>query len=430
MNYPAYLIGGGNPVIVAWFWVLVGLFMFVTSFFMARKLFGVFPAIVYVSIIAAKLVPKSSEIFEPMAIYFVMPFFLYMIIQYVKTKKLSFLVGHLIALSIFIHLSIGIGLQFLILSTAIISFVIIRSRKWKHLLSFIVLPVSLINLIVFDIKYGFGMTKALFSTGGATKFFVTIPEWIDDRMRHMVSLELLNNTTFLWLPIFVLVMFFTFLSIKNDKKQRPIYILFLIYYFGYLALSFFNKGLLLTHYMFLLIPLTSLWVVSFLKGKYKVIFIPILATIFLLNLQYAIGFTNSLKTSYIGRAQDSWVGLLNVAKNISSSQEGKEFGYYVFAPDSYAYQPRYAMIYGFKKYGAKSFEYEKLDTTLVIAQAPPKNDKYKDYKWWVKVPVGIVKDPVGKTSFPNGYTVLKYNLTENEKRVEHDKAIELGIHFR
>ena len=429
-NYPAYLIGQGNPVIVAWFWVFVSLIVFITSFFMVRKLFGTIAASFYVLIIAAKLVPKSSEIFEPMAMYWVMPVFLFTIIEYVRTKKLMYLIGHIISLSIFIHLSIGIGLQFLILSFTIIFYIVFESRKWKHLLSFLIIPVSLINIILFDIKYGFGMTKALLGTGSATRFFVSIPDWIGGRVHHATSLQLLDSQNFLWIPIFLTVMFFTYLSIKKDKKSRHIYILFLLYYFGYMTLSYFNKGILLVHYIYLLIPFTAMWLVSFLNGKYKTAFIPIVLVVLLLNIQFAQNFTKNLKASYIGKVQDSWVGLSNTARDIAKTYEGKEFGYYVFAPDAYAYQPRYAMLYHFKKEGAKAFEYKKMETTLVIAQAPPSNDKYMDYKWWVKVPVRIANEPKSIKDFPNGYKVLEYKLTKDEQKIPHDITIELGIHFR
>src|SRR3989344_1659117 len=42
INYPAYVIGNGNPVVVAWFWGLLECFFLLASFYMVRKLFGTF----------------------------------------------------------------------------------------------------------------------------------------------------------------------------------------------------------------------------------------------------------------------------------------------------------------------------------------------------------------------------------------------------
>ena len=49
-------------------------------------------------------------------------------------------------------------------------------------------------------------------------------------------------------------------------------------------------------------------------------------------------------------------------------ERGKEFGYYVFAPDAYAYQPRYAMLYGFKKNNTKAYEYKTKAKAQTISQ--------------------------------------------------------------
>src|SRR3989344_1542324 len=40
INYPAYLLGDGNPVIVAWFWIVLGCMFLLSGFYMTRKLFG------------------------------------------------------------------------------------------------------------------------------------------------------------------------------------------------------------------------------------------------------------------------------------------------------------------------------------------------------------------------------------------------------
>ena len=51
INYPAYVLGNGNPVIVAWFWVGLGIIFLITSFFIVKKLFGILPAAVFVCFI-------------------------------------------------------------------------------------------------------------------------------------------------------------------------------------------------------------------------------------------------------------------------------------------------------------------------------------------------------------------------------------------
>src|SRR4029077_19977451 len=113
------------------------------------------------------------------------------------------------------------------------------------------------------------------------------------------------------------------------------------------------KGVLLLHYTLLLVPITSLWLTSFLTGKYKYIFLPIIIVVFLINLQYTSAVVNSPNWAN-GHDFNSWKGMTEVANEVVKQEKGNEFGYFVYAPDAYAYQPRYAMIYNFKIANANS----------------------------------------------------------------------------
>lgn len=194
-------------------------------------------------------------------------------------------------------------------------------------------------------------------------------------------------------------------------------------------MSFFNKGVLLFHYIYLLIPLTILWLVSFLGTKYRIFFLPLVGIVFYFNFNYIRGQINS-QGSFTGNDYNSWKGLSAVASKVISMQQGEEFGYFVFAPDAFAYQPRYAMIYHFKRSSVKAFEYTKKPITYIIAAPPPPNNPYMTHVWWRKIPVRISSEPVETKKFANGFTIEKFNLSTDEQRLPHDKTIELGINFR
>lgn len=431
LNYPAYLIGSGNPVSQAWFWIFIEVVFLISSFYIAKKLFNTFAGLGFALLLSARLVPHMNGVFHSEATFFFMPVFFFSMYEYLKTKKWGFLALHLFFLDFLIQLNIGVGLPLFILSLPLILWFIYKKKLYRHLFLFFLIPLFLVNLILFDIKHNFQMTKALIGTGGALKLFITIQDWIFNRIQNTISLELLDNSQ-RFMPflvvIFIAVLGISIVQIKHSKKERLLYSLLLFYYFGYLILSVFNKGILLFHYVYVLIPLTYLWLSSFLRGKYIVLFGIIIGAVYIINLTAALNFKHSLEVDFMGKNYNSWKGLSESAKYVISEEKGREFGYFVFAPDSFAYQPRYAMLYNFKGSGGR--EYVKKQTTYVIAQPPPTNDIYMDYKWWVEVPVGIIKKPSGIKKFPNGYTVLRYTLTSEEQKIPHDKSIELGIHFR
>lgn len=431
INYPAYVLGDGNPVVVAWFWIFLECIFLITGFYMARKLFGTFPAFAFIALTSAQMIFYMGRIFHAEATIFFIPMLFFTICMYIKSKKNLYLALHILALAILIQLEIGVGLQFLMLSMPLIVLFIYKRKLWKHLLTFALFPIFLSNLILFDLRNDLRMTKAIFSTGASFHFFITLQSWLENRFNNTISLQLFNNgvnNLFVYI-VFALVVIVTISLIKNRSKYKHIYLLLLFYYFGYMILSFFNKGILLHHYVYLLIPLTTLWIVSFLATKYRILFLPFIAIIFYLSFTLAKSYIISTG-SILGTDYNSWKSLSSVAKSIIDSQQNKEFGYFVFAPDALAYQPRYAMTYNFKKAHAKAFEYTKKPTTYIIAAPPPRDDPYMTHVWWRKVQVKISSEPAETKRFPNGFTIEKFNLTMDEQNIPHVKDIELGIHFR
>lgn len=432
INYPSYVIGNGNPVVVAWFWVFLEAIFLLTSFYMVKKLFSTLVAFVYVLLISIRVVPHINGVFHSEAIFFFMPMFFFTICMYAKSKKKIYLALHLLALAILIQLNVGIGMQFAMLSTLFVLWFIIRHKLYKHFFAFFLMPLFLLNFILFDIRHGFAMAKALFATGIASKFFISMQSFIENRINNIISMQIFeqnSGNTLISYVVFTFIIIFTILQIRSINKHRQIFFFFAFYYFGYIFLSIFNKGILLFHYVYLIIPLSTLWLVSFLGTKYRLFFLPLIAIVFFANFNMVRGQISG-QGEYVGNTVNSWKGLSNVASEIVGLQKGKEFGYFVFAPDALAYQPRYAMIYNFKKAGVKAFEYTKKSTTYIIAAPPPPDDPYMTHVWWRKVPVKISSEPAETKKFPSGFTIEKFNLNEEEQRVPHDKTIELGIHFR
>ena len=431
MNYPAYILGHGNPVVVAWFWLLLGAIFFITSFYFVKKLFNTTAALFYVLLLEVGIGPHLNGLFQAEVPAFFMPAFIYTIFKYINTKKPLYLVFHLIITAIIIQLNIGVGPSLFMLSALVIFWFVIRERLWKHLLAFVVIPVGLVNFIVFDLRHNFGLTKAVITMMSVSKLLIPLNYFIEDRLRNTISLQIFQNGYWwMYLTIFTLVMIFTFLLLRSNTKYKTIYIILMYYYFGFMLSTISSKGILLIHFVYHLIPLTLLWLVSFLAGKYRLIFLPIVCIVFLINLNFFVGSSAALRDSFIGKNQDSWISLSTVAKKVISEQKGKSFGYFVFSPDSFAYQPRYAMIYNFKANNAAASEYAKEDTTYIIAAPPPPNDIYMNQDWWIRARLEITKKPDQIIKMPSGFTIEKFNLTSLEQKIPFDKGIELGISWR
>lgn len=431
VNYPMYLLANGDPVAIEWFWIFLSLIFLFTSFHIAQKFFGTLPAMWYTLLISLAFASHISGTFHSEVTFFLIPGFLFSMIGYIKSGKGNYLLLHFILTAILIQLNIGVGVPLAVLSIALVLALIYKRSSWKHMLYLSLMPVLLLNFIIFDIRHNFQMSKVFLKTMGNSPMLIPISFWLQDRINNTVSLQLINNgNQILLLTIFIIIMFFTFIEFRKNKKNKTIYFSFLFYYFGYMLLTFTNKGVILVHLVYFLIPLTTLWLVSFLSGRYKIVFLPIVLIVFTLNLNSLIGYIKDTQNNFMDKNINSWRGLSAVSEKIIKKQKNKEFGYFVYAPDAYAYQPRYAMIYNFKKSNSKAFEYTKKQTTYVIAAPPPPDNPYMGHEWWIKNMVKISRRPVHVEKLSNGFVIEEFKLNEEEQKIPFEETINLGLHFR
>jgi len=59
---------------------------------------------------------------------------------------------------------------------------IVKYKKWNHLLAFLVFPILMGNFIVFDVRHGLTITKGLLSLGKSSQFLLPFSAWIQNRM--------------------------------------------------------------------------------------------------------------------------------------------------------------------------------------------------------------------------------------------------------
>lgn len=431
LNYPAYLTGNGNPVTVAWFWVFIGVVYLSTTFILFRKIIGTTSSLLATSILSVAFIFTANNNFGQITTIYFMPYFLYTIYKYIGTKKMKYLLLHFIMIGIIFHMNVGVGILIGILSAALTVFLIIKNKQWIHLTALLVLPLVLANFIIFDFRHDLNMTKAILNMGGSKEFIIPLNSWIQNRVEHLISMQIFTrNAGFLTLITFVLIMVFTFLEIKYKSRLKNLFLLLIFYYFGYMLLTYFNKGILLIDHVYPLTAISAIWLAALSSGRYKNIFILLILIILVFNFLNAFNFTFQSQNTYIGKNPDSWTTLKNVAQYVTGQQKDKEFGYFVYSPDSYAYQQRYAMGYVFKNAKARSMEYAKKPVTYVIAARPPKNNPYMKEEWWIKNEAKINEKPAEIKQFPGGYKVYKFNLSASSQNIPHDPNIELGIHFR
>lgn len=433
LNYPAYLIGGGNPITVAWYWIiLTGLFIY-SCYFVGKKLFNEHAGYLFALMTSLYMFFHIDEYFNPIGAMFLIPINFYLIVMYLRKYQLKYLILYVIISGFIIQLELAIGIPLFALSIFLLLFKLLKSNRKKHLWAIFLIALPLSNFILFDLRHEFLITNSVLrylspESGDAVKYNYLYMFY--DRAKLMIiNVEILRFD-----PLYrntitgVIFIFFLILQIK-DNKYRSIYFLFLYFYVGFFVMSLINKGPILYFYFFPFFPFVFLIFSSFITSRYKNIFLIIFFIIYLLNLYSVYDDITSSKRS-IGVSETSWKFLNTMANNVYSGNE-KSFGYFVYTPDVIGYGPKYALKYEQTVHKDKeAFYFQKKPITYIIVAPPAENNPYLSYEWWKTQRVMIDKKPVSSTTFKNGYRIEKYELTDDEVKIPFDPGIDPGLSFR
>ena len=185
LNLPAFLIGGGNPTIIGWFWLLLYIINIYTVYLVGKKIFDKEVGIVAALIATVVTAHSASSLFNPFGAVMLSPIFLYLFYRYFDRHELKYLISSLFVLGLIIQFQMAFGLPILFLTLPVLIYSVIKSKKLFHLSSYLILLIPLSTFILFDIKHQFLQTRSVikFMSGGESPGVVSI----GDRVHLMLT---------------------------------------------------------------------------------------------------------------------------------------------------------------------------------------------------------------------------------------------------
>lgn len=431
LTYPAYGIGRGNPVVVGWYWVILAVGGVVAGFFVAKKLFGKQPAWAFALMFSLYLTFHTRSFSHPSAAMLLVPVWFFLFVRYIQSSKKVFLISHIVLSGILIQLELAVGTPLTLLSIVALIWHIRKKRRYTHLLFLGILPLTLINFFIFDLRHDHILfTKLLDFVGPKQEGEIFhYAKYIGERVWLLFSSPEILRRDPGYRNFFLFLFLLVFLAFQiRQNKYRPIYFSFLFFYTGFFLLSFIDKGPLLYFHIYPLFPFVFLIFSSFFTSRYKKVFIWVFVVVYGFNL------TNSIRdvrgaSGFIGKDRESWKALKEVSLAVLEDAP-QSFGYFVFSPDITGYGPKYAMRYVAKQFDKEAHSFQKRPTTYLVLSPPPRNNPSMNGTWWRKNQLGIAKDPDSTKTFENGFVVEKYTFTVAEQAVPFDPALDPGLHFR
>ncbi|OGK46144.1 hypothetical protein A3B46_02990 [Candidatus Roizmanbacteria bacterium RIFCSPLOWO2_01_FULL_39_19] len=436
LNMPAYIIGKGNPIATGWFWFLLTVGLISSIYFVVKKLFDETSALIALVLSSAYLVPYVQGFYHGSGALLSLPLYFYFFVKYFQTKQWKFLIGHLFMLGAIVQFQLAIGGPLLILSTLASLFVIIKNKKFLHLLCFGTLLIFASSFLLIDIRHDFLQTKSIikYVQGERDQFPMPFSESVKNRIENITtrgfnlfrnSSSDLNNMNLL---IFALFVFSFVVILKSKIKYRHIYIIFLYFHIGYYFLTLIHRGLMLELWWFPMTLLPLMMFSTFHKFVPKHLYFVLLGILLVLMTSQNISHANDLSKE-IGNNTRSWKFHLNNMKQIFSDAP-EESGIFIYSPDIYGYQDKYALSYVSRVSEKKIYKFEKKPTTYILMESPPKERIDLVPTWWIENKLHIKSQPEEIIKLSGGYEIRKYELIKEDLEIPSEITTADWLYFR
>lgn len=428
LNLPAFIIGGGNPVSVGWFWViLTGIFVFI-SFYVGKKIFNTNVGLLAALLVSFLSIPYTYSLYNPFGAVLLFPLFFYFFWKYitegnfVNSAIAFFIVGCII------QFQIAFGAPIFLLAVGYFFYKIYKTKKYSHMLALCAIIPPLSSYILFDIRHDFLQTRGVLDhMSGKNSTYITFSLFLQNRIESIVYASAFFPAA--WYILLLFIGTFYGLFWKYMPKRNSMYILYFYFFIGYWVLSLFFKGYVWSYYYWPFLGITVIMFAStavFLPKKIFLAFYTVVLISIFINTYHTIIYFNTTS----GKGSSSWLFNTRLAKTIFA-QGDKTFGYYIFSTDRYGYSPRYAMNYYQKKFiNSKSIPYQKMPVTYLIIAPPGGKEFYLDGQWWKYNLVKMPKTPKKTWRFANNYTIDKYILSKEELAIPADQNLIDSIEFR
>ncbi len=431
INLPAFLVGSGDPVIVGWWWILLAVAATAGNFLIAKKLFGPAAGWAFALMSSLYYTFHTRGMSHPHGAMFILPFWFFLFVRYLQTRRPLFLAAHLLLSGLLIQLELAVGIPYAGLSGLALFSVIVKKRNFRHLLYLGIVPLTLVNFVIFDLRHDHLLFNKLLDFVGPHQEgeLFNYAKYIGQRLWLLFSgPEILRRDPgYRNLGLMLVTLLLTVFQIRKNK-HRVVYTSFLYLYAGFFALSFVDKGPILYFHLYPQFPLVFLVFSSFVASQYRRWFIPLFTLVYIFNVAGSVGDVQSA-AGFIGKDRESWKALRTVAESVALEREAA-FGYFVFSPDITGYAPKYAVRHILKKSGRNAQEFTKLPVTYLVLSPPPRNNPTMTGTWWRKNQLGIAGEPETSKTFESGFVVERYILSPEEQAVPFDPALDPGLHFR
>lgn len=426
INLLPFILAEGNPVIMGWFWWLLGVTAISVFCLISYKISKNLNTSLLVSIcFALLLLPKAAC---PINNYLADLFsFLVFYIWWKWWQKPSLRLAILawFALSMLIQFQMAFAVPVMMILGPVFLYKVWQTKQHRQLLSLLVLAIPLSTFLLFELRHDFLQLHSVFAYLGKTsQSDQTIYQVIWQRIVSAAG-DGLNIFKILPALLSLPIMFiFGYLGWQSKVKSTRLAIsLVLVAYFGWWALTMFFSGSVWGYYFSPFFGIFLLVISLISASNQRARLILAIMTVFLLSRSRGDLFYNEERFN-----SSSWKLLSTIARDSLSQPD---LGYFVYAQDQFAYSLKYAFYFQNKhSQGNKAEAFVKKTNTILVKSSDDPNNPYSTAKDWQINKIKIKQEPTSVKYYRDGYQVETYLLDEKTIKEPIDPNLIVDLHFR
>ncbi len=445
VNLPAFIVGGGDPAIVGWGWLVMWFTSLALTYVVALRL-------TRVKVYALAVVTMYALLTQSWMINFmnfsgamlVVPLWLYGLHRYGDTRHIRYLALSYCVVGLIIQFQMALGVPLVVLTLCISLVIAWRYRLWLHLMGALTIVPFVSSFVLFDIRHDFLQIRSVLAYlfgdvtfGKTTQSFMSL---LTERLAMMrvepAKLVSFDRVTF-DIPILLGGVSVGYLISRARQSHVSVWsplirvaILSVYVWCGFWLVTLPYKGVMWGYYFNPLLPLCVMGFVALVIGSFRR-YGMVLIAVYCLFITPLHRISDSLAPVDVSKKSvGDWVYLRSRYEDIIFSPSSpKEFGYFVFTRDQLGYGPSYAMHFLTRRHpDFTPHALSKQKVTYLLAETEPHPVANKEY--WTRVQVGITSEPTQVYPLSGRFVIERYDLTDKELASPTDPALDQQLLFR
>lgn len=423
---PFFVLGGGNPFTFTYYYIFIQLFTILAGFFLVKNLYdyktGVFAAFILAfNPVLWKTVPNTYGI-NLIPLLFI--FIIFGLIKFLRGDKKYFVLSSFFA-GLSLHFETALSL--VLLPSLVVIFILGQKKKLNikvALASIASYLVAISTFIIFDLRHNFLMYNSLLAIvsskehgKGYLYFGQRIQEHLNSLSNVYANFLFDSNKLLLLLSILIFVGGIYFVQ-KNKNYTKEALFLFVFPVLIFVFFLFYPYPIYSEYVLGLTIPVAIFFAIC-AKNITTVFWGKCLLFIFItLNFYLVFNHLSVYREYKPDLSSGSYQNQNQVIDWIIKDAGGKNFGYFVYTPETFTYGADYLFWYKTKRLNNLA-ENKKLDPTYLIMYPLLKGDNGA-YLFWKENIIKTKAKPILAKVFPGEIVVEKLDLSKDSERVDQN----------